>query len=98
MSDLEISFWLAAMGLVELVAIFVAIFYVFLHDKGLHKVQKLGFAFMVFGLVVQLIRSTHYLQHGSYPIDAHFPLWIVKDFGASILIFYYAFVHKRSNK
>jgi hypothetical protein len=94
MTDVEIAFWLVLMGFVEMVAIFVAIFYVFLNDKGLHKVQKVGFAMMVFGLVVQLFRSSHYLMHGSYPIDVHFPLWICKDIGASILIYYYAFLHK----
>ena len=94
MTDVEIAFWLVLMGFVEMVAIFVAIFYVFLNDKGLHKVQKVGFAMMVFGLVVQLFRSSHYLMHGSYPIDVHFPLWIMKDIGASILIFFYAFLYK----
>jgi hypothetical protein len=98
MTDAEIAFWLILMGCVEMVAIFVAVFYVFLHDKGLHQVQKAGFAFMVFGLVVQLVRSTHYLLHGSYPVDVHFPLWITKDLGASILIYYYAFIHQRSTK
>lgn len=94
MTDFQISFWLILMGVVELVAIFVAVFGVFLNDRGLHKIQKTGFALMVFGLLVQLFRSTHYLMHGSYPVDVHFPLWITKDIGASILIYYYAFLHK----
>lgn len=93
MTDQQVTFWLIAMGAVELVAVFVALFYVFLGDKGLHTVQKVGFAIMVFGLVVQLVRSLHYLQHGSYPVDHVFPMWITKDIGACILIYYYSFIH-----
>lgn len=96
MTDIQVAFWLTLMGGVEIIAVFVAIFYVFLKDSGLHPVQKTGFALMVFGLVVQVVRSLYYLQHGSYPIDVHFPLWIMKDIGASVLIFYYAFLYKRS--
>lgn len=93
MTDQQVAFWLVAMGAVELVAVVVAIFVVFPAGQELHQVLKLGFAVMSFGLVVQLVRSLHYLQHGVYPIDSVFPMWITKDVGASILIFYFAFIH-----
>jgi type II secretory pathway component PulF len=94
----EISFWLITTGILEVVAVFTAMFVVFPSNNGMHNMLKVGFAFMVFGLVVQLTRTSYFLQHGSYPVDVGFPLWITKDIGASILIFYYAFVHRRSTK
>jgi hypothetical protein len=94
----QLSFWLITMGVIELIAVAVAIFAVFPAGHDLHVVLKIGFAVMVFGLVVQLGRSVYYLQHGSYPVDVYFPLWISKDIGASILIYYYAFVHQRGTK
>jgi hypothetical protein len=53
---------------------------------------------MVFGLVVQVIRSIHFLQHGSYPVDHYFPMWLTKDIGACILIYYYSFIHGKGAK
>ena len=94
MNDKLLVMWLAGMLVVELVAVFVAFFYVFTrNDSSLHIVQKVGFASLVFGLVVQVIRSIHFLQHGYYPIDHYFPMWITKDIGACILIYYYSFIH-----
>lgn len=96
MTDQQIAFWLITAGVFEIVAIAVAIFVVFPSDElNLHPVLKVGFAMMVFGLVVQIIRSTHYLQHGFYPIDRVFPLWLAKDAGASLLILYYGFIHPK---
>jgi len=51
---------------------------------------KLALLFLIAGLIVQIVRSVHYLHEGSYPVDKVFPLWITKDIGASLLIFYYA--------
>ena len=96
MSDKQVAMWLAIMLVIELVAVFVAFVYVFARDSNhLHIVQKVGFAFMVFGLVVQVVRSIHYLEHGFYPVDRIFPMWITKDIGACILIYYYSFLHRR---
>lgn len=99
MNDKQVAMWLAIMLVIELAAVFVAFVYVFARDSGhLHVVQKVGFSFMVFGLVVQVVRSIHYLENGYYPIDRFFPMWITKDIGACVLIFYYSFLHKRAAK
>jgi hypothetical protein len=94
MTDQQIAFWLITAGIFEIAAVFIAIFVVFPNDEqNLHIVLKAGFALMVMGLVVQIIRSTYYLQHGSYPVDHIFPMWLSKDIGASIMIYYFAFIH-----
>lgn len=96
MNDKQVAMWLSIMLVIELVAVFVAFIYVFARDSGhLHIVQKVGFASMVFGLVVQAVRSIHYLEHGFYPVDKIFPMWITKDIGACILIYYYSFIHPK---
>ena len=99
MNDKMLVAWLAGMLVVELIAVFVAFIYVFAkHDSKLHIVQKIGFASMVFGLVVQAIRSIHFLENGYYPIDHYFPMWITKDIGACILIYYYSFIYPKVTK
>lgn len=96
MTDKQVAFWLIVMMIVEIFAVGIAFFCVFPQDSDhLHILQKIGFTLLVFGLVVQIVRSIHYLENGFYPIDVHFPLWISKDIGASVLIFYYAFINKK---
>ena len=96
MTDQQIAFWLITAGVFEMAAIFIAIFVVFPSDEyGLHPVLKFGFALIVMGLVVQIIRSTHYLQNGFYPVDRIFPMWLVKDIGSCVLIFYFAYLHPK---
>ena len=92
MSDAQVSFWLIAMGVVDLIAVIVATLVLFTSDSPLAIMQKVGVAFLVLGLVVQLARSSHYLVHGFYPVDVYFPLWITKDIGAAVLIYYYSFI------
>lgn len=99
MNDKLLVAWLVGMLVVELIAVFVAFFYVFTKDdNSLHILQKIGFASLVFGLVVQVIRSIHFLDVGSYPVDKYFPMWITKDIGACILIYYYSFIHGKGAK
>lgn len=96
MSDKQVAVWLAVVMFFEVIAVFVALFYVFSReDNGMHIVQKVGFALMVSGLVVQVVRSLHYLEHGAYPVDVYFPMWITKDIGAVVLIYYYSFIYRR---
>lgn len=96
MTDQQIAFWLITAGVFEIAAIFIAIFVVFPSEElCLHPVLKFGFALTVFGLVVQIIRSTHYLQHGYYPVDVIFPMWVTKDLGISAIVFYFAFLHPK---
>lgn len=92
MSDAQVAFWLVSVGVVDLLAVIVAAFVLFTEQSPLAPMQKVGVAFLVMGLVVQLARSSHYLMHGTYPVDNYFPLWITKDIGAIILIFFYTFI------
>jgi len=98
MTDIQIAAWLSIALVFQIIAIFVAFIYVFMAPNNFHWMLKVGFASMVFGLVVQIVRSIHYLDVGSYPVDHYFPLWLAKDIGAIILIWFYAFVDKRINK
>ena len=95
MTDKMVAMWLTIALVFQVIAIFTAFFYVFMQPNEFHWLLKLGFASMVFGLVVQIIRSIHYLDVGFYPIDKYFPLWLSKDIGAIILIWFYAFVDNK---
>jgi len=99
MTDNQVAIWLTIMLVASLVFIVIAFVFVFLRDnEGMHILQKIGFASLVFVLVVQCVRSLHYLQHGSYPVDVYFPMWITKDIGICILIYYYAFIYPKKEK
>lgn len=99
MNDKQVAIWLAIILVFEVIAIFMAFIYVFAKaDNGLHILLKIGFASMVFGLVVQVVRSIHYLDVGYYPIDKVFPMWATKDIGACLLIYYFAFIHPKVTK
>lgn len=99
MNDKQVAIWLAIILVFEVIAIFMAFIYVFAKaDNGLHILLKIGFASMVFGLVVQVVRSIHYLDNGFYPIDRVFPMWATKDIGACLLIYYFAFIHPKVTK
>lgn len=96
MNDKMVAMWLSVILVFEVIAIFTAFIYVFAKaDNGLHVMLKIGFASMVFGLVVQVVRSIHYLDAGYYPIDKIFPMWATKDIGAIILIYYFSFIHSK---
>lgn len=96
MSDTLVAFWLTLALVFQVLAIGVAFVYVFAKPEGLHALLKVGFAFSVFGLVVQIVRSIHYLDNGFYPVDRYVPMWLAKDAGAMILVYYFAFIHKRN--
>ena len=99
MTDYQVEIWLSVILVVETIAVVVACNTVFVNENHhLHLLQKIGFAFLVCGLVVQVVRSLSYLNVGHYPVDKVFPLWITKDIGACILIYYYAFVDTRKKK
>jgi hypothetical protein len=93
MSNFQVAAWLSVMLVVSVVFIGIALVCVFLNaGETMHILQKIGFALLVFGLVVQCVRSLEYLQFGAYPTDHYFPLWITKDLGACVLIYYYSFI------
>lgn len=99
MNDKMVAMWLMVALVFQVAAIFTAFIYVFAKaDNGLHVLLKIGFASMVFGLVVQIVRSIHYLDTGFYPIDHVFPLWLTKDIGAIILVYYFSFIHSKVTK
>lgn len=99
MTDKMVAMWLAIALIFQSAAILTAFICVFAkHDNSLHPLLKVGFASTVFGLVVQIVRSMHYLDNGYYPIDKIFPMWLTKDIGAIILIYYFAFIHPKVSK
>lgn len=95
MIDAQVAFWLITVGVIEIAAVGVALFMVFPQGHALHWLLRWGFALMVGGVVVQIIRSMHYLEHGAYPIDIFFPTWILKDIGIAMHVYYYGFIHPK---
>jgi hypothetical protein len=98
MSDAQVAMWLTISMVASFFFIGIAFVFVFISGQDMHILQKVGFALLVFGLVVQVVRSVHYLEFGSYPIDKHFPMWLTKDLGIMALIYYYSFIHPKRNK
>jgi hypothetical protein len=88
MSHAVVSFWLVLVMAVSLVALVLA--GMFIHSRHWHthdKVFRVGFILLCAGLGVQTVRSIHFLQFGTYPIDFYFPTWIVKDVGFCMMIY-----------
>ena len=98
MNDAQVAMWLTLSMVASFFFIAIAFVFVFISGQEMHILQKVGVALLVFGLVVQVVRSVHYLQFGSYPIDRHVPLWLAKDVGIMVLIFFYSFVYPKRNK
>jgi hypothetical protein len=91
--------WLMSILLIELIAVFVVAFLAFSgFFTDMRMLSKIGIFVMTMGLMVQVMRSLHYFEFGSYPVDTFFPLWITKDIGASIIIFDLALLHFRKAK
>ena len=97
MTDSMLAFWLIVTGVMGIVAVLVAVFVVFLGQNELHPLLKTAIVFGVFGLLVQVIRTMHYLEFGSYPVDIGVPLWASKDIGFSLIVFYYAFIYPKKD-
>jgi hypothetical protein len=99
MSDLNVAIWLGVVLVVEAIAILVFVSKVlFDDDDDLHPILKTGLLFMVFGIAIQCIRTIHYFQFGAYPVDNYFPLWVTKDIGICIVVYFYAFIQPKLNK
>jgi hypothetical protein len=91
--------WLLSVLVLELVAIFTVAFLAFSgFFTEMRMLSKVGIFVMTTGLMVQIMRSLHYVDYGAYPVDTLFPLWITKDIGASIIIFDLALLHFTRNK
>jgi hypothetical protein len=97
MTDTMLAFWLIVTGIIGVGAVLVAVFFVFLGQNDLHPLLKTAIVFGVFGLLVQVIRTSHYLEFGSYPVDIGVPLWASKDIGLSLIVLYYAFIHPKKD-
>jgi len=85
---MNVGAWLFAVLILELIAIMLVAFLSFsgfFHE--MRPVAKIGVWVMTTGLMVQIMRSLHYFEFGSYPVDTIFPLWVTKDIGASLIIF-----------
>ena len=98
MSDTQIAMWLTLSMVASFFFIGIAFVFVFISGQDMHILQKVGFALLVFGLVVQVVRTVHYLEFGSYPVDHYFPMWLTKDLGIMALIYYYSFINPKVTK
>jgi len=98
MSDTQVAMWLTLSMVASFFFIAIAFVYVFISGQDMHILQKVGFALLVFGLVVQVVRSVHYLRFGVYPTDHYFPMWLTKDLGIMALIYYYSFIRPKVTK
>jgi len=88
MSHAMVSFWLISVMIVSLVALALAMMFIYsTHWRTHDKIFRIGFILTCLGLGVQTFRSIHFLQFGYYPIDYYFPTWIVKDVGISMMIY-----------
>lgn len=85
---MNVGAWLFAVLVIELAAIIAVAFMSFAgFFEGMRPLAKVGIWVMTTGLMVQVMRTLHYFEFGSYPVDTIFPLWVTKDLGASLLIF-----------
>ena len=98
MSDAQVAMWLTISMVASFFFIGIAFVFVFISGQDMHMLKKVGFALLVFGLVVQVVRTVHYLEFGSYPVDQYVPLWLSKDIGIMALIYYYSFIHPKVTK
>jgi hypothetical protein len=98
MTDTMLAFWLILTGVIGVFAVLVALLIIFPSDNSLHPMLKVAIVCGVFGLLVQVIRTSHYLEFGSYPVDIGVPLWAAKDIGFSLIVYYYAFVHPKKDQ
>lgn len=84
---MNVGFWLLAVLVIELVAIFGVAYMSFTgFFEGMRPLAKVGIWMMTTGLMVQIMRTLHYFEFGAYPVDTIFPLWVTKDLGASLLV------------
>lgn len=96
---MTLTHWLLSVLVLELIAILTVAYLAFSgFFTGMRILSKVGIFVMTSGLMVQIMRSLHYFEYGSYPVDTFFPLWITKDIGASIIIFDLAMLHFRKAK
>ena len=96
MSADAVAVWLGIVLVMETIAILVFLYDVlFEEDSGIHPVLKTGLLFMVFGIAVQCVRTLHYFQYGTYPVDKYVPWWVAKDIGICINMYYYHFIHPK---
>lgn len=87
-----IGYWLALLMLLSIPMIamlFISIMQHKLNDE--HPITKIGLILLTAGLIVQLSRSLHFFHYGRYPTDVGVPLWLAKDLGACLLIFYFTY-------
>ena len=91
MTDAQIALWLIAVGFFELSALVLfSTFIIGREALALNTILKTGLITLSLGLAVQLARSVHYLNYGTYPVDVHFPLWVLKDIGGALILYYFA--------
>jgi hypothetical protein len=95
-TDKAIAMWLAIMLVIEVSAI-ASLLWLAVSGSALklNKMMAVGVLLMTFGLAVQVVRSMHYFEFGTYPVDKVFPWWVLKDLGGSLIIFYLTFIWRK---
>jgi hypothetical protein len=85
---MSVGGWLMLVLIVELVAILCVAYLSFSgFFKTMRLLAKVGIFLMTTGLMVQIVRTLHFFEFGTYPVDTFFPLWVTKDLGISLVIF-----------
>jgi hypothetical protein len=98
MATTVMAFWLNTCTIIGSLASIIALFVLFPSVRDWHWQLKWGLALGSAGLLVQVVRTLFFAQHGHYPQDEWFPLWICKDLGISMLIYYFTFTHDKQQK
>lgn len=96
---MNVGAWLFVVLVIELAAILVVAYLSFIgFFEPMRTLTKAGLWMMTFGLMVQIMRTLHYFEVGSYPVDTFFPLWVTKDLGASLLVLDLLIPHLKTPK
>lgn len=96
---MNVGVWLFIVLLIEIAAILAVAYLSFIgFFEPMRALTKAGLWMMTFGLMVQIVRTLHYFEFGSYPVDTFFPIWVTKDLGASLLVLDLMIVHFKTPK
>lgn len=82
-----VTLFLQAAIIPSIIAIFFVLWW-FVFGKREEKriLRELALTFAAFGLAVQTFRSIYFFNHGMYPPDVGWPMWITKDIALLLFI------------
>lgn len=82
-----IALWLKAVIVISIPAVlFVLWWFVFGKREEKRILRELALTFAAFGLTVQTFRSVYFFEHGHYPVDIGWPMWVTKDIALCLFI------------